>query len=98
MGKPRGPRGEGDPLRANWLDGDMRPPFCSSHNNGGGDIGCRYCWENTCLWDDNQRAKGREITSYGVAPSSPPGRHRAIARRQQPFLALLRRHRRSQEE
>jgi hypothetical protein len=72
----QGERGLGDPFREMWLDGNMRPPFCSSahsHNRLTPGVGCRYCWPNTCKWDQAQQARGMDLEPH---PPTVHGRHR----------------------
>jgi hypothetical protein len=73
----------------------MRPPFCTRGQHQGVqayNIGCRYCWPETCLWEQTRMDAGMSID----APiSGDSGRHRAPARLG-PFRSLLRMHRRSQ--
>lgn len=82
----RPPRGEGDMFRAYWLQGDRRPPFCDSPTIGGGNRGCRYCWQDTCNWDTNH--------PHDTGNPVPVGRHRATVQPQSSLLASLRRRRR----
>lgn len=99
MTTEREPRGQGDHLRESWLLGNIRPPFCDSRLRGGEMRGCRYCWQDTCKWDDNHREL--LTTAYGVAeesPTVPTGRHRATLRRQHPLFSLLRRTRKSSDD
>jgi hypothetical protein len=92
----RGERGSGDPFRPLWLEGNIRPPFCTRQYQGIGerDVGCRYCWPETCLWEQAQLERGLPIDAP-IAGTS--GRHRTPPR-VGPFRSLLRMHRMHRRE
>jgi hypothetical protein len=81
-----------------WLEGTVRPPFCSRGNRTsitGRNVGCRYCWPETCLWEKFRTEHGESIEGP-VAGITNTGRHR-MPHRVGALRSLLRMHRRAQE-